>query len=154
MSMEVTAGSPSDSQPIRSYHSRVTNHRTLLPHLDGRSAGARRFRDLVRAFVVDMGGIENCSEIKLSLLRRLAAVTVQAEALESKMAAGEEVNIATLCQLASTAMRISSRLGIERVPKDVGLTLGDLLKEDLRQQREAAARAQEQRLAEAGDAHG
>src|SRR5262249_12707606 len=53
--------------------SRVTNHRDLLPHIaDGRQTQARRFRDLVRAFISDAGGIENCSEVKLGLARRLA----------------------------------------------------------------------------------
>ena len=63
--------------------STVTNHKDLLPQLDGRTGAARRFRDLVNAFIVDMGGLENCSEIKLGLLRRLAATTVQAERLRS-----------------------------------------------------------------------
>jgi len=36
-----------------------------LPGLDGRSASARRFRDLVNAFVADMGGLDHCSEIRL-----------------------------------------------------------------------------------------
>jgi hypothetical protein len=57
----------------------------LLPGLDGRSATARRFRDLVNAFVADMGGLDCCSEIRLGLLRRLAATTVQAEMLEARM---------------------------------------------------------------------
>jgi hypothetical protein len=43
----------------------VTNHKDLLPGLDGRSASARRFRDLVKAFVADMGGLDCCSEIRL-----------------------------------------------------------------------------------------
>jgi hypothetical protein len=56
----------------------VTNHKDLLPGLDGRTATARRFRDLVNAFVADMGGLNCCSEIRLGLLlRRLAATTVQ-----------------------------------------------------------------------------
>jgi hypothetical protein len=45
---------------------RATNHRDALPHIkDGRQTQARRFRDLVRAFISDAGGIENCSEVKL-----------------------------------------------------------------------------------------
>ena len=40
------------------------NHQDLLPGLDGRSASARRFRDLVNAFVADMG-LDHCSEIRL-----------------------------------------------------------------------------------------
>jgi hypothetical protein len=97
----------------------VSNHNDLLPNLDGRSSSARRFRDLVNAFAVDMGGLEQCSEIKINLLRRLAAVVVQSEKLEARMVDGEAIDISTLCQLASTAMRLSSRLGLERVPKTV-----------------------------------
>jgi hypothetical protein len=98
-----------------------------MPQLDGRTGAARRFRDLVNAFIVDMGGLENCSEIKLGLLRRLAAATVQAEQLEARMINGEAVDVPTLCTLASTTVRLSQRLGLERQPRDVTPTLADLL---------------------------
>lgn len=120
--------------------SRVTNHADLLPDLDGRSSAARRFRDLVSAFVADMGGLDNCSEIKLGLLRRLAATTVQAELLEARMVNGEAVDIQTLCTLASTTVRLSTRLGLERVAKDVGPTLGDMLRADINKRRRRAER--------------
>ena len=42
--------------------SRVTNHRDLLPGLDGRSASARRYRDLVNSYIADMGGGDQCSD--------------------------------------------------------------------------------------------
>jgi hypothetical protein len=99
--------------------SRITNHSDLLPGLDGRTAAARRFRDLVCAYIADMGGIDHCSEIKLGLLRRLAATTVQSEIIEAKMVNGEQVDISTLCTLASTTVRIAQRLGIERHARDV-----------------------------------
>jgi hypothetical protein len=110
--------------------SRVTNHQDLLPGLDGRSSAARRFRDLINAFVVDQGGLDRCSEIKLGLLRRLAATTVQAEILEARMVNGEAVDVPTLCTLASTTVRISARLGLERVARDVGPSLADAIRED------------------------
>jgi hypothetical protein len=132
--MEATLNSPSD-RPITgpsapALRSRVTNHKDLLPNLDGRSSTARRFRDLVNAFIADMGGLDCCSEIKLGLLRRLAATTVQSELLEARMVNGEEIDVGTLCTLASTTVRLSTRLGIERVPRDVGLTLGELVRRD------------------------
>ena len=98
--------------------SRVTNHKDLLPNLDGRSSSARRFRDLVAAFISDSAGIENVSEIRLNLIRRLAATVVAAETMEARMIDGEDVDIATL-ELASTTVRISSRLGLERRSRDV-----------------------------------
>src|SRR5258705_13392337 len=105
--------------------SAVTNHKD--PGLDGRSATARRFRDLVNAFVADMGGLDRCSEIKLGLLRRLAATTVQAEMLEARMVNGEAIDIATLCTLASTTVRISQRLGLERRARNVTPSLNQYL---------------------------
>jgi len=113
----------------RKGRSRVTNHKDLLPKLDGRSSAARRFRDLVNSYIADMGGADQCSDIKLGLLRRLAAVTVQSELIEAKMINGEAVDVATLCTLASTTVRLSQRLGIERVPRDTGLTLNDIMRE-------------------------
>ena len=53
--------SPLGELPSRT-RSAVTNHKDLLPGLDGRSASARRFRDLVNAIVGDMGGLDRCSE--------------------------------------------------------------------------------------------
>ena len=46
-------------------------------------------------------------------------MTVQAEVLEAKMINGEEVDVGTLCTLASTTVRLSQRLGLERRTRDV-----------------------------------
>jgi hypothetical protein len=99
--------------------SRISNHNDLLPGLDGRSAAARRYRDLVNSFLVDMGGIDAVSEIKLGLLRRLAATTIQAELIEAKLVNGEQIDVAVLCTLASITVRLSQRLGLERRPREV-----------------------------------
>ena len=99
----------------------------MLPGLDGRSATARRFRDLVNAFVADMGGLERCSEVRLGLVRRLAATTVQAEMLEARMVNGDAIDIATLCTLASTTVRLSQRLGLERRARNVTPSVGQYL---------------------------
>ena len=79
--------------------------RILLPGLDGRTGAARRFRDLVNSYIADMGGLDRCSEIKLGLLRRLAAIVVQAELMEARMVNGEAIDVGTLCTLASTTVR-------------------------------------------------
>ena len=45
-----------------------------------------------------MGGLDCCSEIKLGLVRRLAATTVQAEMLEARMVNGEAIDVSQLCR--------------------------------------------------------
>ena len=74
-----------------------------------------------------MGGLDRCSEIKLGLVRRLAATTVQAEMLEARMVNGEAIDIATLCTLASTTVRLSQRLGLERRARNVTPSVGQYL---------------------------
>ena len=119
--------SPLSELPSRA-RSAVTNHKDLLPGLDGRSATARRFRDLVNAFVADMGGLDRCSEVRLGLVcARLAATTVQAEMLEARMVNGDAIDIATLCTLASTTVRLSQRLGLERRARNVTPSVGQYL---------------------------
>jgi hypothetical protein len=127
-------GRASASAHHKNGRSRLTNHRDLLPYIaDGRLTQARRFRDLVRALISDAGGVDNCSEVKLGLIRRLAALTVMSEEAETRVINGEGVDIAAFCQLASTTVRVAQRLGVERVAREIGPTLGDLLREDLRQ---------------------
>jgi len=109
----------------------LSNHHDLLPDVkDGRHAQARRFRDLVRQLVADAGGIENVSEVKIGLIRRLAAATVLSEEFESRAINGEAVSITEFCQLASTTVRLATRLGIERRMRDVSTTLGEMLRQD------------------------
>jgi hypothetical protein len=102
-----------DARPTR-LRARITNHADLLPDLDGRSSQARRFRDLVLAFVADMGGLDNCSSVRLGLLRRLAAASVLIERLEAEAVAGKAIDVNEFCTLTSTTVRLSQRLGLER----------------------------------------
>jgi hypothetical protein len=112
-------GFPPGSRALRRNRSRVTNHKDLLPNLDGRSSAARRFRDLVNSYLADQGGIEHCSEIRMALIRRLASIVVQSELLEARMVNGEQIDVGQLCTLASTTVRIASRLGLQRRSRDV-----------------------------------
>jgi hypothetical protein len=107
---------PGRTPPVLS-SPQIANPDDKLPGLFSKSAHARRYRDLVDAFLVDVGGAERCSEIKLSLIRRLAAVTVQAELLESKLMNSVPADLSQLCTLASTTVRLAQRIGIERAAK-------------------------------------
>jgi hypothetical protein len=91
----------------------------LLPNIDGRSTIARRFRDVVRDIVSDHGGIEMVAETRLQLIRRFAANCVLAEAMEARLAQGETIDISEHCNLAGVAVRIATRLGLNRRPRDV-----------------------------------
>ena len=68
--------SPLSELPSRA-RSAVTNHKDMLPGLDGRSATARRFRDLVNAFVADTGGLDRCSANWAEFMLRVVALEVR-----------------------------------------------------------------------------
>jgi hypothetical protein len=122
---------PAESLPLASRkptaRSRVTNGSAVLPEVDGRSLVARRYRDISNAILVDQGGADQCSESRLQLIRRFAAAAVLAEQLESKLANGEQIDIAQHATLSSTLVRLASRIGIDRMPRDVTPTLAQYL---------------------------
>jgi hypothetical protein len=109
--------------------SRVSNGKSLFVEADGRSVWARRYRDLCESFVRDAGGFEALSQLKLSLIRRAAAIAVQCELLEGRLADGDpEVDIDLLARMSSHLRRIAETIGLDRAKRDVTPKLGDILK--------------------------
>lgn len=122
------------ARPARSF----TYGKPLLPGVNGNSPPYRRYQAIVRALAVDAGGVDMVGAAKAQLFRRYAAAGVLAEQIEIRIAKGEQIDLNTLttfATLASTQVRIASRIGVERVPRDIsGPTLGELLRaEDERQ---------------------
>lgn len=124
--------------------SRITNARLsgkrlstrALLNSDGRTAWARRYRDLVAMLAADLGGASSLSELKLGLIRRVASLTIEAERLEVRLAEGDEtVDIDALGRVSGHIRRISETLGLDRVARDVTPTLADIVAQH---QREAA----------------
>jgi hypothetical protein len=99
--------------------SRISNGAALLPGIDGRSALARRFRDIAGQIAGDLGGADRLSEVKLQLIRRFAGAAALAEQLEANIANGKPVDIAEHAALTSSLVRISSRIGLSRAMKTV-----------------------------------
>src|SRR5262249_14918521 len=99
------------------------------------------------ATISDLGGSSNISEAEHALAKRCAVLITELERREAVFAQAGQADDAALAiyqTTVNTLRRTLEALGLQRRARDVGPTLGDLLKEDLRQQREAAARAQEQ----------
>ncbi len=64
--------------------SRVTNGSKLGAGVDGRTAWARRLRDLISLYTDDVPGDAN--EAQKAMIRRAAALTVELEGLEQRFA--------------------------------------------------------------------
>ena len=68
--------------------------------------------------------------LPLSALMTSWACPAAARRMEARLANGEEINIAEHGLLCSTLVRIAQRIGINRVPRDVSLTLAEILREN------------------------
>jgi hypothetical protein len=121
------AGTRSERRRKKHGRARITNGRDVLPDVDGRSVIARRFRDIANAVLADQSGADQCSEARRQLIRRFAAAAVLAERLESRLANGEQIDIAEHATLSSTLVRLAQRIGIDRVPRDVTPSLSEYI---------------------------
>jgi hypothetical protein len=119
--------------------SRITNGRDLLPGIDGRGRWVRRFRDIRALHLSDLGGEYACSEGEKAIVRRAACLVVELERMEMLFAqkgASTPLQFEQYQRGANTLRRLLESIGLQRRPRDV-TTLGDLLRADLQQQREA-----------------
>ena len=130
------------AEPKSYGRSKISNGRDLLPDIDCRSLVARRYRDIASAVLADQSGADQCSEARKQLIRRFAAAAVLAEQMESRLANGEEINIAEHATLSSTLVRLAQRIGIDRVSKDIGPSLGDLMRIGIEERQREAAEAE------------
>jgi hypothetical protein len=84
--------------------SRVSNRSRILPGVDGRSATARRFRDICRSYELEAGG--DVSEVERDLIRQAAGLVVRGEQMQAALIRGEPVNNDELVRISSTAKRL------------------------------------------------
>ena len=77
---------------------------------DGRSAHARRFRDLIAGFAAPYGGAAALTVAELALIRNAASLTQQLEQLQADAAAGRPVDSEQLTRLSNSAQRTLASL--------------------------------------------
>lgn len=108
------ANRPVTAERSPTQRSRVTNGSKLVAGLDGRSAEARRYRDLAMSFADDLGGAGKLTEAQRTLIAQAATLQVQSERVQAAVLRGEVIDVEQLTRLANASMRILSRLGLKR----------------------------------------
>jgi hypothetical protein len=107
--------------------SKISNGSRMLLDVDGRSADARRYRDLCMSFADDLGGAAELSEAQRALVRQAATMVVQSERLQAAVVRGADINLEQLTRIANSTTRILAKLGIRRGHVDATPSLGDYL---------------------------
>jgi hypothetical protein len=97
-----------------------------LEHLDGRTAAAKRARQLIEILERDLGGSERLSEGRRQLVQRAAVLGTFAENCEAQWLAGVDVPLADYLAAINSQRRVLMALGLDRVPHDVTPTLQQL----------------------------
>jgi hypothetical protein len=127
--MEVVENSSTDRAAVErrpsKQRSRVTNNAALLPDIDGRSALARRFKDIASQILVDQGGAARCSESRTQLVRRGRRLFGRADGEPSHQR--WRIDIQAHALLCSTLARLGSRIGLGRIAKDITPSLAEYL---------------------------
>jgi hypothetical protein len=90
----------------------LTNGSTLfLGEVDGRSAIARRFGDLVSEHEAERSGRGAMGSVQRQAVRAYATLCIERKRIETKMAAGETINAETYGQLCDRMDRQGRRMG-------------------------------------------
>jgi hypothetical protein len=119
----------SDGKPANS-RSAVTNGKRLHVSSPGDTKWSRRFADVLGQVICDLGGPDGLSEGQRQLARRCATIAIACERMEGEAAAGQAIDLEAYGTLTDRLGRAFARLGLKRVARDIGPTLGDLLRED------------------------
>jgi hypothetical protein len=112
--------------------SRLTNGSQLLVNVDGRSAWARRFRDVISLHTNERGGAGEISAAEAAVIRSAACLSVELELLEARMAAMGGADAETLdlySRVAGSQRRLFEAIGFQRRPRDVTPSLAHYLAE-------------------------
>jgi hypothetical protein len=91
----------------------------FMSRLDKRTVLGKAVVDRYQRVTVDLGGEENLTAIKRSLVRRLTWFEIMIEGMECRAAAGEGVDIGSWTQLVNSWLGIARMLGLERKPRNV-----------------------------------
>lgn len=112
---------PPDRTPIAKTKpeaaTRQGNGRAVLPGIDGRSWGARRYRELAADLTEHLGGEPSIPQ--QAIIRRAVQIQVWCEACEAAFVRGEDFDIALFSTATNSLRRLLVDLGLERRPKDV-----------------------------------
>jgi hypothetical protein len=116
-------------QVTRSTNGKYLGKTRLLTRaqLDKRTSAAQQFDAIARAIAQDLGGEGNLSTVQKHLVEAFAGCAVHVGHINALLALGKEIDIVEHSQAISTMVRVASRIGINRVAKNVTPSVKDYI---------------------------
>jgi hypothetical protein len=91
----------------------------VLENIDMRTKACKAYLRLVDGVTNDLGGKERLSEVEKALVHAFASATIRMYDQSAKFLLGENVDLSDHAAAVSSMVRVASRLGVERRPRDV-----------------------------------
>lgn len=99
---------------MRKQRSRIANGK-LSRTVDGRSAQARRWKELYAALVQELGGESRIAETTRQLVKRAATISVRLEQLEARLLDGRKIDDLSFNRLSATLSRLLRQIGVDKI---------------------------------------
>jgi hypothetical protein len=124
------------SKPVRRRHRAVKPQLLTRRALDKRSNAFKLFNRLAADIEADLGGRDQLSTIELTLIEAYVGAAVTLQHLNTQLALGQPIDLSQHAQAVSAMVRVASRLGLQRRTKDVGPSLGEILRRGIEEQQQ------------------
>ncbi len=116
---------PAAAKPASPQRSRITNGSAVLLGVNGCSAKARRYRDLVEMLTAEIG--ETLTEAERLVVRNAATLQMHAEELTASLVRGEAVDAEAITRAANGATRALAALRRRKPAKGRPASVADYL---------------------------
>ena len=87
--------------------------------LDGRTKARKQFDAIAEDIAADLGGEDQLSTVQRHLVEAFAGAAIHVNDINARLLLGEQIDIVAHSQAISTMVRVASRIGLARVPRDV-----------------------------------
>jgi hypothetical protein len=119
-----TSQMPADRRPVSGPKRRLLTRDAL----DGRTRARKLFDSIVAGIESDLGGRERLSTVEVALIEAFAGATVHVHDLNARLMLGQKIDLTQHSAAIGSLVRIASRLGTGRRPRDVTPTLQEYLR--------------------------
>jgi hypothetical protein len=123
MPKDATQLDADSDQVTRSLNGKYLGKTRLLTRdqLDKRTSAAQQFDAIARAIAQDLGGEDHLSTVQKHLVEAFAGCAIHVGHINALLMLGKEINILEHSNAISTMVRVASRIGVNRVAKDVSV---------------------------------